>query len=54
MSKKPARSPDGRMTLIEHLTELRSRIIRSLIAIGIGAVIAWFLYPHIFDLLIHP
>ena len=42
------------MTLIEHLTELRSRIIRSLIAIALGAVVAWFLYPHIFDLLIHP
>src|SRR5258708_33244439 len=54
MSKKPTRSPDGRMTLIEHLTELRTRIIRSLIAIALGAVVAWFLYPHIFNLLIHP
>jgi len=42
------------MTLIEHLTELRTRIIRSLIAIAPRAVVAWFLYPHIFDLLIHP
>jgi sec-independent protein translocase protein TatC len=42
------------MTLIEHLTELRSRIIKCLIAVALGAVIAWVLYPHIFDLLIHP
>jgi sec-independent protein translocase protein TatC len=48
------RSPDGQMTLIEHLTELRTRIIRSLIAIALGAVVAWFLYPQIFDVLIHP
>jgi sec-independent protein translocase protein TatC len=54
VSEKPPPSPDGRMTLIEHLTELRSRIIKCLFAVAIGAVVAWFLYPHIIDILLHP
>ncbi len=44
----------GHMTLIEHLAELRSRIIRALIAFGIAAVVAWFLYQPLFNLLIGP
>src|SRR5438067_11939933 len=51
---KNAKAPAGQMTLVEHLTELRSRIIKSLVAVAVGTVIAWILYPHIFDLLIHP
>ena len=41
----------SRMTLIEHLTELRSRIIKAVIAVGAGALACWFLYPLILDLL---
>jgi sec-independent protein translocase protein TatC len=44
------RSPDertGTMTVIEHLEELRSRLIVSVIAIGIGAVVGWFLYDPV-------
>jgi sec-independent protein translocase protein TatC len=42
------------MTLMEHLTELRSRVIKCAIAIALGAVLAWILYPWIFDILLHP
>src|SRR5688572_21356516 len=42
------------MTLIEHLTELRSRLIKSVLAVAAGAVLAFMLYPQIFDILIHP
>jgi sec-independent protein translocase protein TatC len=42
------------MTLVEHLTELRTRIIRALLAIAVGAVISWFLYPQILSVLLHP
>jgi sec-independent protein translocase protein TatC len=42
------------MTLIEHLVELRTRLIRSLLAVGIGAVVAWFLYQPILNLLLGP
>ena len=45
---------EGRMTLMEHLIELRSRVIKSAIAVGVGAVLAWILYPWIFDILLHP
>ena len=45
---------EGRMSMLEHLYELRDRIIKSAIAITVGAVIAWFLYPQIFDILLDP
>lgn len=45
---------DGRMSLMEHLIELRSRIIKSAIAIAIGAVVGWIAYPWVFDILIEP
>jgi sec-independent protein translocase protein TatC len=54
MSDKGAGGDGGRMTLIEHLTELRKRVIISVIAIGVGFVIAFALYPWIFGFLAHP
>jgi sec-independent protein translocase protein TatC len=42
------------MSMLEHLYELRDRIIKCIVAIGIGAVAAWFFYPQIFDLLVDP
>ena len=42
------------MTLIEHLTELRNRLIKSLLAVAAGAVIGFVAYDWIFDILIHP
>jgi sec-independent protein translocase protein TatC len=44
----------GRMTLVEHLRELRSRVLKSLLAVGIGAVVCWILYPQILDFLVQP
>jgi sec-independent protein translocase protein TatC len=41
------------MTLMQHLLELRRRIIIC-IAVGIGAVVGWFLYPTVFSFLLHP
>src|ERR1700682_1591225 len=38
--------PGGQMTFFEHLVELRKRIITSLIAVGIGAGIGWFVAPY--------
>jgi sec-independent protein translocase protein TatC len=45
---------EGRMTLGEHLTELRNRIIKALIAIAIGGVVGFFLYGTILDILLDP
>jgi sec-independent protein translocase protein TatC len=42
------------MTLVEHLTELRRRIIICVVAVVLGAVVAFALYPQILELLAEP
>ncbi len=44
----------GRMSLMDHLGELRNRIIKSVIAILIGATIGWVIYPWVLNVLTHP
>lgn len=44
---------DG-MTLMEHLDELRSRLVKCAIAVVFGMTVAWTLYPQIYDILVHP
>jgi sec-independent protein translocase protein TatC len=51
----PTRPRDeARMTLIEHLDELRSRIIKVGIAFFVAAVVAWFFRKQIFEALLRP
>jgi sec-independent protein translocase protein TatC len=45
---------DGRMSLMEHLTELRDRLIKVAIAIVVGMVIAFLAYDWIFNILLEP
>jgi sec-independent protein translocase protein TatC len=45
---------DARMTLIEHLDELRSRIIKVGIVFVLAAIGAWFFRVDIFNLLLEP
>lgn len=42
------------MPLAEHLRELRSRLVKSGVAVVLGMVIGWILYPTIFALLSAP
>ena len=42
------------MPLVDHLTELRTRLIWSAIALALGAVVAFALYNRILDFLIRP
>lgn len=44
----------GEMTLVEHLTELRARVVKSVIAVAAGGVIVFILYDQIFDAIIQP
>ena len=45
---------EARMTLIEHLDELRSRIIKVGIAFFAAAIVAWFFRKRIFEALLKP
>ena len=47
-------TPDDRMTLVEHLGELRSRIIKSLLAITVGALVMFLFYDPILTFLARP
>ena len=44
----------GRMPLLEHLRELRKRIVRSSLAVLMLSVVGWFLYNPIIDSLAKP
>jgi len=50
----PARTAGGEMTIVEHLTELRTRVIRSAIAIALGAIAGWFLYKPALAAILEP
>jgi sec-independent protein translocase protein TatC len=51
----PSRPRDeARMTLIEHLDELRSRIIRVAVAFFAVAIVAWFFRAQIYERLLEP
>lgn len=45
---------NGSMSIIAHLTELRKRLIRSLIAIGIGSCVAYYFIEDIMHILTGP
>ena len=42
------------MSVVEHLTELRRRLVISILAVVVGGVVAFALYNHILDFLLDP
>ena len=44
----------GTMTLVEHLTELRRRVVYALVAIAVGSLVGWFLWDPFIDLVRDP
>ncbi len=50
----PVEADDDRMSLMEHLTELRDRIVKVVVAVVLGMVVAFLLYDQLFDFLLHP
>jgi sec-independent protein translocase protein TatC len=44
----------GRMTLVEHLRELRNRVFKGVLAIVVTTVVAWFFYDRLLDILVDP
>jgi sec-independent protein translocase protein TatC len=51
---KAARDPEGRMTLVEHLRELRNRIFWSFVVIFLGSIVGWVFYDQIFTFIAKP
>ena len=55
MSAKPGRNPDGlgrelsRMSLADHIEELRSRLIKALIGLALAAAVCLYFGDHILD-----
>ena len=47
-------NPDARMPLVEHIRELRSRVLRALLGATAGIIVGWFLEPPVWRFLQHP
>ncbi len=55
--RPPAAEPEApglQLTFLEHLEELRTRIIHAVIAFGVALIVGWFLAPHLFHWLMLP
>jgi sec-independent protein translocase protein TatC len=50
----PVAGPEGRMSLVDHFVELRTRVVRACCAIVVGMIIGYFLWHPIFAVLKHP
>jgi sec-independent protein translocase protein TatC len=42
------------MPLIEHIRELRTRVIRAMVAATLGAIAGWFIEPPVWNVIIRP
>jgi sec-independent protein translocase protein TatC len=51
---RPRPDTEGRMSLVEHLEELRYRLFICVIAIGVCGIAAWFLFDAVIDLMREP
>ena len=44
----------AQMPLMEHIRELRNRIVKAALALAVGMVIGWFVYPHVWSFIEAP
>jgi len=51
---KPKDNPEARMSLMGHLEEFRSRILRIAVYVFVAFVVALFLYDHLIEFMLHP
>ena len=47
-------NPEGRMSLGDHLRELRRRLTISALAVVAGAVVGWIKYAQLLDIVLKP
>jgi sec-independent protein translocase protein TatC len=52
--RRRERDPEGRMSVIDHLRELRRRVVVALLIVAAGAVVGWIFYDPILRFLEHP
>jgi sec-independent protein translocase protein TatC len=53
-AKKRRRDPEGRMSLGEHLVELRNRLVISAITVLVFSIVGWLVFDWVFDALKRP
>lgn len=53
-ARKKEKDPEGRMPLVEHLRELRNRLVKSLLAIVLMTIVAAFFYKEIIQFFTDP
>ena len=51
---KRRENPEGRMPLMDHLRELRNRVVKIAIAVIAGAIVGWVFYHQIWDFMQRP
>jgi len=53
---RPPSAPgdEGVMTLVDHLTELRNRLIKAIVAVVVGSAVGWIATPRIMEFLRGP
>lgn len=54
MKPRQNTAPDGRMPLMEHLRELRNRLIKAILGLVAGGIVAWLLFDPIWKFLQKP
>jgi sec-independent protein translocase protein TatC len=47
-------NPDARMPLMEHIRELRNRVVKIVAVVTAGSIAGWFIYPPVWDFIKAP
>src|SRR3984957_11922925 len=47
-------NPDGRMPLMEHIRELRNRVVKIAAAVAAGSTVGWFISPPVWNFIKNP
>lgn len=53
-AEEPPEKDLGSMTIYEHLAELRTRLLISVLAVVVATVVMWFFYSRLIDFMEHP
>jgi sec-independent protein translocase protein TatC len=47
-------NPDGRMPLMDHIRELRNRVLKAVLAITVGSIIGWYTFKYVWHFIEAP